>query len=74
MEKTCQTSSVGNEVLHRVKEERNILYITKRSKASSTDHCFLRSCLLKHVIEGQIRQTEVTGKKKKRRKLIPDGV
>jgi hypothetical protein len=46
------TDRVGNEVLHRVQEERNILDAINRT----TDNCIglilLRNFLLKHVIEG----------------------
>jgi hypothetical protein len=38
------------EVLQRVNEDRNILYILKRRKATWIDHILRRNCLLKHVI------------------------
>jgi hypothetical protein len=64
MEKISWTDRVGNEeVLHRVKEERNILHTVKRRKATWIGHVLRRDCLLKHVIEGKIeRRTEVTGR------------
>jgi hypothetical protein len=40
------------EVLHRVKEEKNILQTTKRSKAHWTGDSLRWKCLLKHVTEG----------------------
>jgi len=50
LEKTNWTDHVRNEeLLHRVKEERNILHTIKRRKANWIGHC-----LLKHVIEGKI--------------------
>ena len=49
-----------NEVLHRVKEERNILRTIKRRKADWISHILRRNCLLKHSIEGKI------GKKRRR--------
>jgi hypothetical protein len=56
MEKISWTDRVRNEeVLHRVKEERNILHTyKKRRKANWIGHILRRNCLLKHVIEGKI--------------------
>jgi hypothetical protein len=49
------TNGVRNEeVLHRVKEERNILRTIKRRKANLTRHILRRNCLLKHVIERKL--------------------
>jgi hypothetical protein len=46
---------VGNEeVLQRVKEERNILHEIKLGKVKWIGHILCRNCLLKHVIEGRI--------------------
>jgi hypothetical protein len=46
------TDRVRNEeVLHRVKEERNILHTIKRRKANWIGHILRRNCLLKHVID-----------------------
>ena len=42
------------EVLHRVKEERNIQQITKRKNAIWIGYILSRNCLLKHVIEGNV--------------------
>jgi hypothetical protein len=42
------------EVLHRVKKERNILYAIERRKANWIDH-ICRNCLLKHLTEGKIQ-------------------
>jgi hypothetical protein len=48
------TNRVRNEeVLHRVKEERNILHTIKRRKANWIGHILRTNCLLKHVIEGE---------------------
>jgi hypothetical protein len=44
----------NEEVLHRVKEERNILQTVKRRKANWIGHVWCRNCLIKHVIEGKI--------------------
>jgi hypothetical protein len=48
MEKISWTDRVRNEeVLHRVKEERNILHTIKRRKANWIGHSLRRNCLLK---------------------------
>ena len=42
-----------NQVLQRVKEERNILHTTNRRKAKWTGHILGRNCFIKQVIEGK---------------------
>jgi hypothetical protein len=55
MEKISWTDRVRNEeILHRVKEERNILHTIKSRKATWIGHILRRNCLLKQVIEGKI--------------------
>jgi hypothetical protein len=55
MEKISWTDCVRNEeVLHRVKEERNILHTMKRRKANWIGHMLRGNYLLKHVIEGKL--------------------
>jgi hypothetical protein len=55
VEKISWTDRVGNEeVLPRVKEERNILHTVKRRKDNWIGHILRRNCLLKHVIEGKM--------------------
>jgi hypothetical protein len=44
----------SEEVLHRVKEERNILLTIKIRKANWIGHILRRNCLLKHVIKGKL--------------------
>jgi hypothetical protein len=44
----------NEEVLHSVKEERNIPHTVKRRKANWIGYILRRKCLLKHVIEGKI--------------------
>jgi hypothetical protein len=44
----------NEEVLYRVKKERNILHKEGR-KANWICHILRRNCLLKHVIDGQIK-------------------
>jgi hypothetical protein len=76
MEKISWIDRVRNEeVLHRVKEERNIVYTIKRRKANWIGHILRRNCLLKHVIEGMIEgRIEVTGRRERRCKQLPDDV
>jgi hypothetical protein len=55
MENINRTDRVRNEeVLHRVKEERNILHRIKRRKDNWIGQILHRTCLLKHVIEGNV--------------------
>jgi hypothetical protein len=63
---------VGNEeVLHRVKEERNIVHTIKRRKANWIGHILRRNCLLKLVIEGTLEgRIEMTGRRGRRRKQL----
>jgi hypothetical protein len=64
MEKIIWTDHVRNEdVLLRVKEQRNILHEISKWKANWIGHNFLRNCLLQRVIEGKIKEViEVTGR------------
>jgi hypothetical protein len=68
------TDRVRNEeVLHRVKEERNILHTIKRKKANWNSHILRRNCLLKHVIEGKLEgRIEMMGRRGRRRKQLLD--
>jgi hypothetical protein len=50
LDRSCE----NEEVLHRVREERNIVPTIKRGKANWIGHILRRNCLLKHVIEGRI--------------------
>ena len=65
-QKIIWTDRVRNEeVLHRVKEKRNIIRTIKSRKANWIGHILCRNCLLKHVIEGKIEgRVEVTGRPK----------
>jgi len=45
---------IYTEVLHRVKEEGNILHTIQGRKANCNGHILDRNCLLKHVTEGTI--------------------
>jgi hypothetical protein len=54
----------NGEVLHRVKEDRNILHTIRRREGNWVGHILCRNCLLKHVIEGK---RDVTGRRRRRR-------
>jgi hypothetical protein len=41
------------EVLHRVKEERNIIHTIEIRKCKWIGYILRRNCLLKHIIEGK---------------------
>jgi hypothetical protein len=74
MEKISWTDRVRNEeVLRRVKEERNILHTIKRRKANWIGRILRRNCFLKHVIEGKLEgRIEMTGRRGRRRKQLLD--
>ena len=56
-EKINWTGRVRNEeVMHRVKEERNNVHEIKRRNANWFGHIWRRNCLLKHVIERKIER------------------
>jgi hypothetical protein len=65
---------VSNEVLLRVKEQRNILLGISKRKANWIGHILCRNCLLQQVIEGKIKGgIEWTGiRRRRRRKLLDD--
>jgi hypothetical protein len=44
----------NEELLQRVKEERNIIHTAKRRKANWIGHILCRNCLINHVIEGKL--------------------
>jgi len=75
MEKISWTDYVRNEeVLLRVKEQRNILHEIRKRKANWIGHILRRNCLLQRVIEGKIQEgIQVTGRRgRRRRKLLDD--
>ena len=57
MEKISWTDHVRNEdVLHRVKEQRNILHEIRKRMAKWIGRILRRNCLLQRVIEGKIKK------------------
>jgi hypothetical protein len=64
----------NEEILRRVKEQRNILHKISKRKAKWIGHILHRNCLLQRVIEGKIKGgIEVTGGRgRRRRKLLDD--
>jgi hypothetical protein len=66
MEKISWMGRVNNEaVLHRVKEERNILCTIRQRKANLIGHILHRNCLQRHIIEGKIIGTRRRGRRRK---------
>ena len=65
---------VRNEkVLHRVKEDRNILHTIKRRKANLICHILCRNCLLNYIIEGKTEGWRyVKERRGRRRKQLLD--
>jgi hypothetical protein len=74
MEKIIWTDRVRNEqVLHRAKEERNIVHTIKRRKANWIGHILRRNCLLKHLIKGKLEgRIKMTERRGRRRKQLPN--
>jgi ribosomal 50S subunit-associated protein YjgA (DUF615 family) len=75
MEKISWTDYVRNEdVLFRVKEQRNVLHKMRKRKANWIGHILRRNCILQRVtkgkIQGGIEGTERQGRR--RRKLLDD--
>jgi hypothetical protein len=63
----------SEEVLYRVKEERNILNTIKRREANLIGHILRRNSLLKHVIEGKLEgRIEMIGRRGRRSKQLLD--
>ena len=68
MEKISWTDHVRKEeVLLKVKEQRNILHEIRKRKTNWIGHILRRNCLLQRVIEGKIKgRIEVKGRTKKK--------
>ena len=63
----------NEEMLLRVKEQRNILHEIRKRKANWIGHILCRNCLLQRVIEGKIQGgIEVTGRQGRRRNILDD--
>jgi len=75
MEKISWTDHVRNEeVLLKLKEQRNILHEINKRKANWIGHILRRNCFLQRLIEGKIKRgIEVTRRQgRRRRKLLDD--
>jgi hypothetical protein len=74
MEKISWTDHVRNEeVLLRVKEQRNILHKIRKRKANWVGHILHINCLLRRVIEEKVQGgIEVTGRQGRRRRKVLD--
>jgi len=74
MEKISWMDKVRNEeVLLRVKDQRNNLHEISKRKANWIGHILRRNCLLQRVIERKIKGgIEVTGRRGIRRRKLPD--
>jgi ribosomal 50S subunit-associated protein YjgA (DUF615 family) len=63
----------NEDVLLRVKEQRNILHETRKRKANWIGHILRKKCPLQPVIEGKIQGgIEVTGRQERRRRRLLD--
>jgi len=75
MDKLSWTDHVRNEeVLLKVKVQKNILHEISKGKANLIGHILHRNCLIERVIEGKIKgEIEVTVRRgSRRRKLLDD--
>jgi hypothetical protein len=74
MEKISWTDHLrSEEVLLRVKEQKNILHEISKGKANWIGRILRRDCLLQQVIEGKIKgRIEVTRRRGRRRKELLD--
>jgi len=65
----------NEEVLLRVKEQRNILHEIRKRKANWIGHILRKNCLLQRVTEGKIQGgIEVTGRQWRRRRKLLDNL
>jgi len=63
METISWTEDVKKEVLHNIKEERNIPHTLKRRKVNGTGHTLCSNCILKHITAGKLEgRMEVMGR------------
>jgi hypothetical protein len=68
MEKISWTNHVRNEeVLLRVKEQRNIVHEISKRKANWIGHILHRSCLLQRIIEGKIKGGDRSDRKTRKK-------
>jgi hypothetical protein len=76
MEEISWTDHVRNEdVLLRVKEQRNVLYEIRKWKGSWICRVFRRNCILQRVTEGEMQgRIEVTGRRGRRRGKLLDSI
>jgi len=74
MEKISWTDHVRNEdVLLKLKEQRNILHEIRKRKANWIGHILRRNSLLQRVIERKLKgRIEVTGRRERRRRKLLD--
>jgi hypothetical protein len=71
MEQISWTDHVRNEVLLRVKEQRNILHEISKRKDNWIGHILRRNYLLRHAIEGMMKgRTELKGRPGRRRRRL----
>jgi hypothetical protein len=70
------TDHVRNEeILLRVKKQRNILHTTSKRKVNSIGQILLRNCLLRQIIEGKIKGgIEMTRRRGRRHRKLLDNV
>jgi hypothetical protein len=69
----CGAGVRNEEVLLRVKKQRNILHKIRKQKANLIGHILCRNCLLQQLTEGKIKErTGVKGRQVRRHRKLPD--
>jgi ribosomal 50S subunit-associated protein YjgA (DUF615 family) len=58
---------INEDVLRRVKEQRNILHEIRKRKANWIGHILRRNCFLQRVIEGKIKWGNRSDRKKRKK-------
>lgn len=69
LDNVCWKNKVSNEVLKKIKDERNILNTIVNMKRNHLGHCMRRGCLLVDAVEEL-----VNGKRRTRKKKMMDGI
>jgi hypothetical protein len=73
IEISCTDRVRNEEVLLRVKEQRNILHEISNRKANWIGHILRRNCVLQQVLEGKIKGgIEMTGRRERRHSKLLD--
>ena len=62
----------NEEVLLRIKDERNIVHAVKRTNGNWIGHILRRNCLLKHFLEEKIEELKKKGRNALKEKKVEE--